>query len=34
MELNRDFSEFIASCVPHDVRFMIVGRYPVDARRA
>jgi hypothetical protein len=34
MELNRDFSEFIASCVAHDVRFMIVGRYPVDARRA
>ena len=31
MELNRDFSEFIASCVTHDVRFMIVGGYAVAA---
>ncbi|HEY7223085.1 MAG TPA: nucleotidyl transferase AbiEii/AbiGii toxin family protein [Micromonosporaceae bacterium] len=31
MELNRDFSEFIASCVVHDVRFMIVGGYAVAA---
>jgi hypothetical protein len=31
MELNRDFSEFIASCVAHDVRFMIVGGYAVAA---
>jgi hypothetical protein len=23
MELNRDFSEFIASCAAHDVRFLI-----------
>jgi transcriptional regulator with XRE-family HTH domain len=25
MELNREFSEFIASCAAHNVRFMIVG---------
>ena len=31
MELNRDFSEFIASCIAHDVRFMIVGGYAVAA---
>lgn len=31
MELNRDFSEFIASCAAHDVRFMIVGGYAVAA---
>jgi len=31
MELNRDFSEFIASCVAHDVRFLIVGGYAVAA---
>jgi hypothetical protein len=31
MELNRDFSEFIASCTAHDVRFMIVGGYAVAA---
>ena len=31
MELNRDFSEFIASCATHDVRFMIVGGYAVAA---
>jgi hypothetical protein len=29
MELNRDFGEFIASCVAHDVHFMIVGGYAV-----
>jgi len=27
MELNRDFSEFIASCAAHDVRYLIVGGY-------
>jgi hypothetical protein len=31
MELNRDFSEFIASCAAHDVRFLIVGGYDVAA---
>jgi hypothetical protein len=31
MELSRDFSEFIASCVAHEVRFMIVGGYAVAA---
>jgi Nucleotidyl transferase of unknown function (DUF2204) len=31
MELNRDFSEFIASCAAHDVRFLIVGGYAVAA---
>jgi hypothetical protein len=31
MELNRDFSEFIASCAVHDVRFLIVGGYAVAA---
>jgi hypothetical protein len=31
MDLNRDFSEFIASCAAHDVRFMIVGGYAVAA---
>jgi hypothetical protein len=31
MELDRDFSEFIASCVAHDVRFLIVGGYAVAA---
>ena len=31
MELNRDFSEFIAYCVARDVRFMIVGGYAVAA---
>lgn len=29
MELNPDFSEFIASCAARDVRFMIVGGYAV-----
>ena len=29
MELNRDFSEFIANFVAHDVRFLIVGGYAV-----
>lgn len=31
MELNRDFSEFIACCVAHDVRFLVVGGYAVAA---
>lgn len=31
MELDRDFSEFIASCATHDVRFLIVGGYAVAA---
>lgn len=31
MELDRDFSEFIASCARHDVRFLIVGGYAVAA---
>jgi Nucleotidyl transferase of unknown function (DUF2204) len=31
MELNRDFSEFIASCAAHDVRYLIVGGYAVAA---
>lgn len=31
MELDRDFSEFIASCTAHDVRFLIVGGYAVAA---
>lgn len=31
MELDRDFSEFIASCVEHDVRFLIVGGYALAA---
>jgi hypothetical protein len=31
MELNRDFSEFIASCAAHNVRFLIVGGYAVAA---
>ena len=31
MELNRDFSEFIASCDAHDVRFLVVGGYAVAA---
>ena len=31
MELDRDFSEFIASCAAHDVRFLIVGGYAVAA---
>ncbi|MFC9896070.1 DUF6036 family nucleotidyltransferase [Nocardia sp. NPDC127579] len=29
MELDRDFSEFIESCVAHEVRFLIVGGYAV-----
>ncbi len=29
MELDRDFSEFIASCAAHEVRFLIVGGYAV-----
>jgi hypothetical protein len=31
LELDRDFSEFIASCVAHDVRFLIVGGYALAA---
>lgn len=31
MELDRDFSEFIASCIDHDVRFLIVGGYALAA---
>lgn len=31
MELDRDFSEFVASCAAHDVRFLIVGGYAVAA---
>jgi hypothetical protein len=31
MELDRDFSEFIASCAAHNVRFLIVGGYAVAA---
>lgn len=31
MELNRDFSEFIACFVARDVRFLIVGGYAVAA---
>ena len=29
MELDRDFSEFIACCAARDVRFLIVGGYAV-----
>ncbi|MEQ8718613.1 MAG: hypothetical protein RIE08_13460 [Acidimicrobiales bacterium] len=31
MELNRDFSEFMACFAAHDVRFLIVGGYAVAA---
>lgn len=31
MELDRDFSEFIALCAAHDVRYLIVGGYAVAA---
>lgn len=31
MDLNRDFSEFIACCVARDVRFLIVGGYALAA---
>jgi hypothetical protein len=31
MELDRDFSEFIASCAAHSVRFLVVGGYAVAA---
>ena len=27
MELNRDFSEFVASCNRHGVRYLVVGGY-------
>lgn len=29
MKLDRDFAEFIACCLAHDVRFLIVGGYAV-----
>lgn len=31
MELNRDFSEFVACFAAHEVRFLIVGGYAVAA---
>ncbi len=31
MDLDRDFTEFIASCIAHDVRFLVVGGYAVAA---
>jgi hypothetical protein len=31
MELDRDSSEFIASCAAHNVRFFIVGGYAIAA---
>ncbi len=31
MELNRDFSEFIAFFVERDVKFLVVGGYAVAA---
>jgi len=31
MDLDRDFSEFIASCAAHDVRYLVVGGYAVAA---
>lgn len=31
MELDRDFSEFIESCIDHEVRFLIVGGYALAA---
>lgn len=31
MELDRDFSEFIACCAARDVRFLIVGGYALAA---
>jgi hypothetical protein len=31
MDLNRDFKEFIACCVEHEVRFLIVGGYALAA---
>jgi hypothetical protein len=31
MKLDRDFREFIESCVAHEVRFLIVGGYAVAA---
>jgi hypothetical protein len=31
MELDRDFSEFIACCVARDVRFLIAGGYALAA---
>lgn len=34
MRLDRDFREFIESCVAHDVRFLIVGRYALANKRA
>ena len=32
MKLDRDFSEFIASCNAHSVRYLIVGGYALAAR--
>jgi hypothetical protein len=31
MELDRDFSEFIVSCVAHEVRFLVVGGHALAA---
>ncbi|WP_102141574.1 DUF6036 family nucleotidyltransferase [Mycobacterium hubeiense] len=31
MHLDRDFHEFVASCIDHDVRFLIVGGYALAA---
>ncbi len=31
MELDRDFSEFIESCIDREVRFLIVGGYALAA---
>jgi hypothetical protein len=31
MDLDRDFHEFVASCIDHDVRFLIVGGYALAA---
>lgn len=31
MELDRDFSEFIASCAAHEVRFLVVGGHALAA---
>jgi hypothetical protein len=30
MELNRDFYEFFASLIEHDVRFLVIGGYPPE----
>jgi hypothetical protein len=31
MHLDQDFHEFVASCIDHDVRFLIVGGYALAA---